>query len=200
STPIHMQGHHTIGHTDGGGPDASEAQEAAARFLTLTGFTLRFSTQDDEAFVEDASAMSKAELADDGQGPMELNQTYAAIHEVMEDAEHEVLKTSFRGDHVEVAFISPEIGERYRGLLDEVEELTGWTVTIKPHADQHRIKELAKTLVPEGCTWTREPQFLASARLVRIQLDEGMPEPEAAAEADRLLRAQTGHRLEFYLR
>ena len=130
---------------------------------------------------------------------MELNRTYEAIRDVMQDQPHAVLKTSARGDRVEVAFISPDVGARYRHLLDEVEELTGWTVTLRPHADQHRIKELAQALIPNGHPAARVPQFIASAKLVRIRVEGELPEGDAQAQASAALEEQTGHRLEFYV-
>ncbi|MBH24042.1 MAG: hypothetical protein CMH57_06255 [Myxococcales bacterium] len=177
---------------EGGDPGHDDAREAAAAFLARTGFTLSFLTSEEE------------EEGDEPQGHddparMEINLTYEAIREVMEGAAHDILKTSLRGDHIEVAFISPQIGALYRDLLDEVEELTGWTLTIKPYADQHRIKELAKALVPPPHVRTREPRFLAADALVRIQLDDAAPTTEVAEAADRELRAQTGFGLEFYV-
>ena len=109
---------------------------------------------------------------------MEINKAFETIRGSFHSAPHQPLKLSLKGDHIELAFISPEIGARHRAHLDTLQGATGWTLLVKPHPDQHRIKALARALVPTGWAATKEPGLREADHTVTLKLDRALPRDE----------------------
>lgn len=109
-----------------------------------------------DAFVE--AMLAKPAPTPAGE-PLEINQSYQLIKEAFRNAPHELLKVSQKQGKIEVAFLSEQVGQWYQPYLARLEEETGHSIQIRPRADQHRIKELAKKLLPEDWGLRKEPGF-----------------------------------------
>lgn len=118
--------------------------EAAAGFKAKTGFDLIL---DWPGGVKTEAAMPKTR-----EDAWEINKAYSEIRKVFGDQPHAPSKMGLKsGLYIEAAFISSEVGERYRGLLDAVGERIGWEIRVRPSANQDEIAREARAITPEGC-------------------------------------------------
>jgi len=85
-------------------------------------------------------------------GRLEINMTYQRIRDTFRDAPHRPARVGLHPGPdgvtmvIRVAFISPEVGGRYRELLDGLERETGWGLKVTPTPDQNAICEEARRL------------------------------------------------------
>lgn len=129
-------------------------------------------------------------------GRMEINTAYRTLRGAFEGRAHQPLKTSLKeGRYIEVAFISPQVGERYRKVLDELEEETHWPLEIRKSPDQHRIKQIAKKLASPLGTMRKEPTFLEGEQRVIYYLSSLSGEEEKKNEILSQFKEETGYEL-----
>ncbi len=128
------------------------SRDAAAGFKAKTGFDLIWDgpwmpPADRQTGVETGGAMPKK-----GKDAWEINKAYAEIREAFQAQPHAPSKMGLKGgSHIEVAFISAQVGEHYRALLDEVGEKIGWAIWVRPSANQEEIAREARAITPEDC-------------------------------------------------
>ncbi len=116
--------------------------EAAAGFKAKTGFDL----------VWDWPGGVKTEVAIKREDAWEINKAYSEIRKVFGDQPHAPSKMGLKsGSYIEVAFISSQVGNRYRGLLDAVGERIGWEIRVRPSANQDEVAREARAMTPEEC-------------------------------------------------
>ena len=116
--------------------------DAAAGFKAKTGFDL----------ILDWPGGVKTEVAVKREDAWEINKAYSEIRKVFGDQPHAPSKMGLKsGSYIEVAFISSQVGNRYRGLLDAVGERIGWEIRVRPSANQDEIAREARAMTPEEC-------------------------------------------------
>lgn len=116
--------------------------DAAAGFKAKTGFDL----------IWDWPGGVKTEVAVKREDAWEINKAYSEIRKVFGDQPHAPSKMGLKsGSYIEVAFISSQVGNRYRGLLDAVGERIGWEIRVRLSANQDEIAREARAITPEGC-------------------------------------------------
>ncbi|MDE2697420.1 MAG: MBL fold metallo-hydrolase, partial [Gemmatimonadota bacterium] len=116
--------------------------DAAAGFKAKTGFDL----------VWDWPGGVKTEVAVKREDAWEINKAYSEIRKVFGDQPHAPSKMGLKsGSYIEVAFISSQVGNRYRGLLDAVGERIGWEIRVRPSANQDEVAREARAMTPEEC-------------------------------------------------
>ena len=125
--------------------------DAAAGFKAKTGFDLILTTpmsaENRSGGVETEVAMPK--MREDA---WEINKAYAEIRKAFWDQPHTPSKMGLKsGSYIEAAFISSQVGNRYRGLLDVVGERIGWEIRVRPSANQDEIAREARAITPEAC-------------------------------------------------
>ncbi|MCL2336625.1 MAG: MBL fold metallo-hydrolase [Firmicutes bacterium] len=107
-------------------------------------------------------------------GAMEINAAYAAIRAQLQQSGVKVYKVGKKavghGEYIEVSFISPDIGARYREQLDCLQEQTGWPLRVNPHPNQNEIKSLVRSLMEPAWGLVKEPGFFEKERLLRVKL------------------------------
>jgi Cft2 family RNA processing exonuclease len=152
-------------------PDEKERSELSDRLERETGFSLRFKKN---------KTTPKAKRAYDASGRMEINLTYGEVDRAFAQQPHAPRKKSKkrRGDRevVELAFISPEVGLRYRQLLDELEQLTGWSFRVAEKVDQGAVLALARKLIPKEWSLKKNPGLDVANRKVMVKLSEPVDE------------------------
>lgn len=130
------------------------------QFETETGFSLDVSFDVNANTVSNITRPSANSIYDNKtKEKMEINKAYQLIKQTFAGQQHQPLKSSLKNQHIELAFISPQIGNCYLELLQELQETLGWTLQIKPHANQHKIKERAAELIPESWGLKKSPGF-----------------------------------------
>ena len=116
--------------------------DAAAGFKAKTGFDL----------ILDWPGGVKTEVAVKREDAWEINKAYSEIRKVFGDQPHAPSKMGLKsGSYIEVAFISSQVGNRYRGLLDAVGERIGWEIRVRPSANQDEVAREARAMTPEEC-------------------------------------------------
>lgn len=165
-------------------PDLAAAAHRA--FRERTGFQLLFDPIQGIPAATDSvrvkagaprptSALLAAEDAPPSQRPpqalrMEFNRARALVLEAFKGQPHEVYKVSQAGEALELAFISPQVGQRYEATLRELEQALGWTLRVRPQADQKRISDMAVALLPVGTMLRQRPGYHPDTFALRIKL------------------------------
>ena len=134
-------------------------------------------------------------------GPrMEQNAALALISQVFEAIAHQPhrrgIKSDGAGKYIELAFISPQVGERYRSTLDSLEQERGWRIAINPHPTQNELIHRALDLAEEaGLSLNGNPSVHQAARQVRLRLAAPV-EPELLRQLQERCVEDTGFDLE----
>lgn len=116
--------------------------EASANFKAKTGFDLLW----------DWPGGVKTEVAMKREDAWEINKAYGEIRMAFGDQPHAPSKMGLKsGSYIETAFISSQVGERYRGLLNAVGKRIGWEIRVRPSANQDEIAREARAITPEAC-------------------------------------------------
>ncbi len=136
----------------------------------------------------------------DSEGRLEINLTYGKIQEAFQDAPHRPSRVGLHpgqeatGPIIRLSFISPEVGERYRGLLERLESDTGWPLKVGPKPDQYAICEEARRLLSPFGKIRKGPRFLAKERAVAVEMDTSPPDQQNLRSQ---FRERTGYELRF---
>jgi Cft2 family RNA processing exonuclease len=121
-------------------PETLHALKAA--FLDLTGFKLVTPT----VASGDTSATAMSTPSPVGR-QMEINATYGLIRSRLDG--HGLYKASLKGGGIVLSFISPQVGNRYREVMNELSVQTGYPMSIHPHPNQQEILMIANRMVRE---------------------------------------------------
>ncbi len=167
------------------------AGEAETQFHETTGYTLRLVRPNEKG------APPPAEAPEAG---WEINRAYAEIREVFQAERHAPyrvgLKSDAGGSYIEAAFISPEVGERYRALMDRLESRIGWSIRVRDSANQEQIAQEARRITPEDCTVRGTPRFFAGEGRVTVLVVQAPDEAEQEALGE-AFREATGFEIEW---
>ncbi len=173
-------------------PDVRVIEEAATQFQRWTGFELVI-----EGTVKKSSLLDLVGVAGD---KMKADEARIFVPLRLQGIDHELLKIQTRathgGSYLEVTFITPEIGKRYRTLLDGLEKETGWQITVRPTCDQQRVREAAKMIVPSDWNLRKEPRVVDLEGAVHVAIDHS-PSREEAKKVCAEFHEATGYRLFF---
>ena len=132
-------------------------------------------------------------------GRMEINETYRRIEAAFAGQRDRPYKRGKKlgpdGPFVEVAFLTPAVGERQRELLDQLEQDTGWTIAISRQPDQNGLAAKARRELPEQLALRREPSIDRAACKLRLQL-EGTVEDSVWKRFTSDFESETGYQVE----
>jgi Cft2 family RNA processing exonuclease len=163
---------------------------AAAAIRDATGF---------EVEIAPVKATPAARVARDTEGRLEINLSYQAIRTAFAGERHTPARVGLkpaapgREPHIEAAFISPEVGARYRGKLDLLGEEIGWRIEVSAVPNQHAILQAARDALKE-IPLRKGPSFVPAARRVAVEL-AARPDPAAWESAAAEVRERTGYEL-----
>ena len=143
---LHLDQKTVVLAVDAAGADDWErvSGDAAAGFKAKTGFDL----------ILDWPGGIKTDVAipKKGEDAWEINKAYSEIRKAFGDQPHAPSKIGLKsGSYIEAAFISSQVGNRYRGLLNAVGERIGWEIRVRPSANQDEIAREARAITPEEC-------------------------------------------------
>lgn len=180
-------------------PLRSEVERAQQRYLEESGFELVVTLAASSAAGKPAVVVPGAEPAPAALPAakpgtrLEINAAYAAIRAGLEGST--LYKTSLKGEEIQLSFISPQVGERYRDVIDALSAQTGYPLRINPQPNQGAILEAARALLAgKNIPIAKGPSIYSERAEVALTpgaaLDDDMLE-ETAAEFGEL----TGYRL-----
>ncbi len=112
---------------------------------------------------------------------MEQNQALKFIEDGFEKEKFKPYKKSIKsnsnGKYIELSFISPVIGEKYREKLDELVKVTGWSMSISSSVNQNEIIKLAQVLCrKEEINIKKNPSFNALSLSVELKVENANEE------------------------
>jgi hypothetical protein len=105
------------------------------------------------------------------------------------------LKTDEKGDYLELAFLTPELGLRQSRTMQAMADATGRRLRIRPHLNTFDLVEIARKLAPKEWRLLKQPSLHQDQGAVRIKV-AAMPSPEELVEVCEEYYETTGFRLE----
>lgn len=188
---IHGKDKYIVVFVEAGTPDLEAIREKMARFEQVTGYRLVI---DDSVHIVSLLDLT-GEASETAVG---AETAYTEIRERFRAEPHQPLRLATKGghgdSHIEVVFISPQVGERYRALLNELEEATGWRIRIRPTPQQQAIAGAVEKIVPQHWGMRGHPRIVSEHTRVRIQISAAIPQLEIQ-EIRRAVEAATGYTL-----
>ncbi|MCI0490064.1 MAG: MBL fold metallo-hydrolase [Blastocatellia bacterium] len=188
--------------------DEETIRERAVAFEERTGYRLRVDAPNmvaksagrDEL---DPQSASRLFIGEGEREPLEINAAYHAIQEGFSRAPEICrpsrmgLKEDGAGKLIELAFITPQVGERQGETLRAMAELTGWRLRIKPEPNLSALIEAARSLIPDEWALQKQPGIHKEQNLVRARCaSPPASDDPALAEVCKRFEEMTGYRLE----
>lgn len=162
---------------------ASDA-EAARQFRAATGWSLVINGEPGcggngssapESVPDDffCPENSQAEIAEQNLAFFCIDQAFEALPH---RPEKKSLKQDAHGKYLEIAFISPMIGNRYAAELQALSNQTGWRICISDRVNQNGLLKNAQLLcLKHGILLAKSPSYLPESRVVQLKLREKAP-------------------------
>ena len=165
-----------------------QAKELRRQYRAITGFDLIISNK--AVKPGDADEIAGAE----GFGErMEINAAYGLIRARLKGST--LTKTSLRQGQIALAFVSPQVGERYIEQIRQLAKETGYSLSIHPHPNQHLILQTANRLLREkGWQLAKGISIRADRAELTAKLVEKVKPADLAALNEKLLQ-KTGYKL-----
>ncbi len=167
------------------GSSGMQEKEAAGRFYTLTGWRLVINGQQPVISAEQQmeAAGEAGEKGDffrprrGGVEKAEQNMAIFCIDQVFEGLPHKPEKKSLRngpgGKYLELSFVSPAVGRRYREEMQSLADQTGWCVAIADKVNQNELFRAAQLLCMKyGISLSKNPSFLPQRRVLQVKVGE----------------------------
>jgi hypothetical protein len=104
------------------------------------------------------------------------------------------LKTDERGDYLELAFLTPELGLRQKRTLQSMANATSHRLRIRPNVNTYDLVEIAKKLIPAEWRLLKQPSLHRERGLVEVKV-AAPPPPEELAKVCEQYDEMTGFRL-----
>jgi Cft2 family RNA processing exonuclease len=171
--------------------EREEWSRALERVRELTGFSTGIAVH---------PGTPAARSPRDEEGRLEVNLAYQTIRNAFAQEPHAPYrvgrKPSRRGEdpRIEVAFVSPQVGARYRTKLDDLGRDIGWRLEVAQRANQNAILEEARALLRDRKI-RKGPSFFPAEQTIRVTLEECVV-PETWQAVEREFEERTGYRLE----
>jgi len=171
--------------------DEETKHKIAQDFLDLSGINLELITPGQKI----ASAQIPVKKYD---FQMEQNQALSLIEEAFRDKPDRIYRKSVKSVNgegsIELSFISPNIGEKYHCLIDELECKTRWSLRINPTPNQNEIFNLGTRLFTEkGIPLKKNLAYLPKEMVVKAVV--GPIEPEMSQTIENEFWDKTGMKL-----
>lgn len=104
------------------------------------------------------------------------------------------LKTDERGDYLELAFLTPELGLRQKRTIQTMANATNHRLKIRPHVNTFDLVEIAKKLIPAEWRLLKQPGVHQDKGLVEAKIAVP-PAPEELAKVCEQYDEMTGFKL-----
>lgn len=128
--------------------------EYAEAFEEETGYKLLFRVEGQSLLDQVAARRSQDPWTPEGvpshgvSEPMEQNMAKGMIDDAFAGAVNQPKVSIYRDEgRMALAFITPQVGERYKEILDKLEAATGWRLEIQESARVNELADLARELL-----------------------------------------------------
>lgn len=96
------------------------------------------------------------------------------------------------GKYLEISFISPAVGNRYRDELQTLADQTGWRIGIAEKVNQNELLKIAQILcLKHGISLTKNPSYLPERRTVQMKVENTIS-PDNLRQAEEEFLERTG--------
>ncbi len=134
--------------------------------------------------------------------PMEQNQAMKYIEKAFADIPDRIFKKSLKfqdnAAYIELAFISPLVGERYRPLIEQLEKEIHWPIKIGQSVNQHEVLNISKRMIDDhGIVLKKSLAFIPKEMQVIAYVSE---QSESHALIQEEFLKLTGLHLSFQIR
>ena len=163
---------------------------AAEKIRERTGFQM---------LLEVERGTPAARIARDAEGRLEINLAYAALRRAFAGERHAPHKIGMKpglpgqAPRIELSFVSPQVGERYRDKLAAIARDIGWKLEVSPTPNQCAILDAARSLLA-SLPVRKGPSFEPAERRVRVSL-VSPPDPSIWARLAAEFEEATGYSL-----
>ncbi|TDT51040.1 MBL fold metallo-hydrolase [Fonticella tunisiensis] len=128
---------------------------------------------------------------------MEQNMAFEYIENAFKNERHRIYKKSKKVHdgipYIELSFITPEVGEKYRKKIDALQKETGWSIVIGKNPNQNEIIKVAKEICSSiGITLIKNPSIYTSEKAVKIKVAVEVEENKRRILEDRF-KEETGY-------
>jgi len=166
--------------------DEKRVQAATPDFLAESGITL-------EA-VRVAPAPTPAFLRDHRTGRFEINAAFAAIGKAFEGRPNSLfkksLKTADSEEFIELGFLTPAVGEKFRDLLEALSFEIGWKIRIGNSFQQQALAQVAIGMVGPLAEIKGNPAFRFPGEIA-VKVSQ-MPAPEIVKALQEAFQERAG--------
>lgn len=178
--------------------EESKVKEVLEKFKELTWYRLIINTPENNS----ATQMQSQKSVSSAHDCIEINMAYTTIKTTLQKAGATVYKTSKKqnglSEFIEISFINPIVGKLYRGVLDQLEEETGWPIQINPKSNQHEIKAIVRSVIDPAWGMAKEPSFFEGDGKVLVKLKNPPSlDSQQWIEVVQKVYQETGCHLEF---
>lgn len=148
------------------------------RFKKITGCNLEILTKS----IENTNESLKENLKESSSSfKMEQNQALSYIDEAFREEEFKPYKKGIKNNHlgqyIELSFITPIIGERYKDKIKEIANKTGWNMSISNSSNMNEIINKASLYCrEEGITLKKNPSFNQVELSITLKVEGGSEE------------------------
>ena len=112
-----------------------------------------------------------------GQAPMEQNMVQYCVDQTFAEQKHRIYKKSIKSDgqgkYLELSFISPEVGRRYKNLLSTLASQIQWRIYIADSVNQKEVFGIVPMLCCKyGISLRQNPSYLPQKRAIQLRADK----------------------------
>lgn len=152
--------------------------DAIEKFKEITGCNLEILTKG----IENINAVLKDNLVKSiNNFKIEQNAALNYIDESFTEEEFKPykkgIKNNYLGKYIELSFITPVIGERYKDKIEEIANKTGWNMSISNSSNMNEIINISSSYCrEEGITLKKNPSFNQVELTVTLKVESGSEE------------------------
>lgn len=133
--------------------------------------------------------------------PIEQNFAFSCIDQsfagIPDQIEKKSIRQDVKGKYLELSFVSPMVGERYREELQQIADQIGWRIQIADKVNQNALFQMIRMLCAEqGMTIVKNPSYIPDRRAVVVKIAEETDDEKQAEVANAFLK-KTGCMCEF---
>jgi len=146
-----------------------QMQNLSEKFLEETGVSLIFDVEENKQ--EEGINLQK--------NKMEQNKALLLIDLYFENEKDRIYKKSIKegGKYIELSFVTPFVGEKYKDKLVQLSEKTGWDIRVSQTINQvEMINILSEILSKYNIEIQKNPSIYPTTREVKIKLSEDVDE------------------------
>jgi len=174
-------------------------EEFIDKFRDLTGIELIINTPEADVSKTAEDELSLRQV--DSARMMEQNRAFDYIDDVFSPLKVKLYRKSRKEaggiPYLELYFISPEVGERYKNVIKKLEEDTGWNIKIGSTPIQNEIINLARRMTAAyDIRLSKNPSIYTDKALVKVEASGEIAQAVIDDIKERF-REKTGYNIQF---